>query len=106
MIASSASSAAGLQSFNKLGRVDVRKGTTGDIVAVTGLKMSKSAIPFTNAEGIRPLPRLRVDEPTLEMVFSINGSPLAGKGKYVTTQQLRMRLEELEKNVAASSSSG
>ncbi len=49
-----------------------------------------------------PLPRLKVDEPTLEMVFSINSSPLAGKdGKFVTTRQLKSRLDkELERNVA------
>jgi GTP-binding protein len=50
----------------------------------------------------RPLPRLTVDEPTLEMVFSINNSALAGRvGKYVTTRQLKSRLlKELERNVA------
>ncbi|MDZ4850446.1 MAG: translational GTPase TypA [Pirellulaceae bacterium] len=96
------SSAAGLQAFNKLGRVDVEKGTTGDIVAVTGLEDVEIGDTLCQRGEIRPLPRLRVDEPTLEMVFSINSSPLAGKdGKYVTTRQLRMRLEkELEKNVA------
>ncbi len=49
-----------------------------------------------------PLPRLSVDEPTLEMVFQINSSPFAGRdGQFVTTRQLKTRLmKELERNVA------
>lgn len=91
-----------LQSFDKLGRVDAESAVAGDIVAVIGLEDVEIGDTICERGVNKPLPRLRVDEPTLEMVFSINSSPLAGKdGKYVTTRQLRTRLEkELERNVA------
>ena len=95
-------SIANLQMFDKLGRVDIEKATAGDIVAVVGIEDIDIGDTICNRGEVNPLPRLRVDEPTLEMIFSINTSPLAGKdGKYVTTRQLRTRLEkELERNVA------
>lgn len=91
-----------LQMFDKLGRVDVEDAKAGDIVAVVGLENIEIGDTICNRGEVNPLPRLRVDEPTLEMIFSINTSPLAGKdGKYVTTRQLKARLEkELERNVA------
>lgn len=93
---------ANLQMFDKLGRVDIEKATAGDIVAVVGIENIDIGDTICNRGEVNPLPRLRVDEPTLEMIFSINTSPLAGKdGKYVTTRQLKTRLEkELERNVA------
>jgi GTP-binding protein len=93
---------ANLQMFDKLGRIDIEKATAGDIVAVVGIENIDIGDTICNRGEVNPLPRLRVDEPTLEMIFSINTSPLAGKdGKYVTTRQLKMRLEkELERNVA------
>ncbi len=93
---------ANLQMFDKLGRVDIEKATAGDIVAVVGIENIDIGDTICNRGEVNALPRLRVDEPTLEMIFSINTSPLAGKdGKYVTTRQLKMRLEkELERNVA------
>ncbi len=93
---------ANLQMFDKLGRIDIEQATAGDIVAVVGIENIEIGDTICNRGEVRPLPRLRVDEPTLEMIFSINTSPLAGKdGKYVTTRQLRTRLEkELERNVA------
>ena len=95
-------SIANLQMFDKLGRVDIDQATAGDIVAVVGIENIDIGDTICNRGEVNPLPRLRVDEPTLEMIFSINTSPLAGKdGKYVTTRQLRTRLEkELERNVA------
>ena len=96
------STVANLQAFDKLGRVDIDNAKAGDIVAVVGLSNIEIGDTICNRGEVNPLPRLRVDEPTLEMNFSINTSPLAGKdGKYVTTRQLKMRLEkELERNVA------
>jgi GTP-binding protein len=91
-----------LQVFDKLGRVDAERVEAGDIVAVIGLDTIEIGDTICNRGQVNPMPRLRVDEPTLEMIFSINTSPLAGRdGKYVTTRQLKTRLEkELERNVA------
>jgi GTP-binding protein len=93
---------ANLQQFDKLGRIDTESASAGDIVAVVGLENIEIGDTICNRGQVNALPRLRVDEPTLEMIFSINTSPLAGRdGKYVTTRQLKMRLEkELERNVA------
>jgi GTP-binding protein len=92
----------GVQSFDKLGRIDVEEATAGDIAAVSGIEDVEIGDTICDAADPRPLPRLTVDEPTLSMVFGINTSPLVGKsGKFLTTRHLRDRLEkELEKNVA------
>jgi GTP-binding protein len=91
-----------LYTFDKLGRVEVAEATAGDVVAVVGLQNVEIGDTISDNAHRRRLPRLTVDEPTLEMVFTINSSPFAGReGKYVTTRQLRDRLErELERNVA------
>ncbi len=93
---------ASLSVFDKLGRVEVEEASAGDVVAVVGLAEIEIGDTICARGDVRPLPRLTVDEPTLEMIFSINTSPLAGReGKYVTTRQLKARLEkELERNVA------
>lgn len=93
---------ANLQIFDKLGRIDTEMASAGDIVAVVGLTDIEIGDTICNRGELNALPRLRVDEPTLEMIFSVNTSPLAGRdGKYVTTRQLKSRLEkELERNVA------
>ncbi|NBW95672.1 MAG: translational GTPase TypA, partial [Planctomycetia bacterium] len=92
----------GVQSFDKLGRIDVEEATAGDIAAVSGIEDVEIGDTICDALDPRPLPRLTVDEPTLSMVFGINTSPLVGKsGKFLTTRHLRDRLDkELEKNVA------
>jgi GTP-binding protein len=88
--------------FENLGRTEVQRAEAGDVVALVGLDDVEIGDTICDAETLRPLPRLTVDEPTLEMIFTINSSPFAGRdGKYVTTRQLRERLfRELERNVA------
>jgi GTP-binding protein len=91
-----------LNSFDKLGRVDVERAEAGEVVAIIGIEDIEIGDTICDLELTEPLPRISVDEPTLEMVFSINSSPLVGKeGKYVTSRQLRERLiKELDRNVA------
>ncbi len=88
--------------FENLGRLEVPRAEAGDVVALVGLENVEIGDTICTLEFPRALRRLTVDEPTLEMVFSINNSPFAGRdGKYVTTRQLRERLfRELERNVA------
>jgi GTP-binding protein len=92
----------GLFLFDKLGRTEVEEATAGDIAAIVGLPDVEIGDTVSCSEEPRALPRLAVDEPTLQMVFAVNTSPLAGRsGKYVTTRHLRDRLmRELERNVA------
>jgi len=88
--------------FDKLGRAEVPEATAGDVVALVGLEDVEIGDTVTDPARPVALPRLTVDEPTLEMIFTINNSPLAGKeGKFVTSRNLRDRLnKELERNVA------
>lgn len=88
--------------FQGLARVDLKEATIGDIVAIAGIEGINIGDTITDAENPKPLPRIKVDEPTISMVFSINTSPFAGKeGKYVTSRNLRERLEkELLYNVS------
>lgn len=93
---------AGLFVFDKLGRMATESASAGDIVAIEGLVDVEIGDTITAPEVGAAMTRLSVDEPTLEMVFSVNTSPMVGReGKYVTTRQLKARLtKELERNVA------
>lgn len=93
---------ASIFAFQNLGRAEVESAEAGEVVALVGLENVEIGDTVADAELGVALPRLSVDRPTLEMVFTINSSPLAGKeGKYVTARQLRERLfKELERNVA------
>jgi len=88
--------------FDKLGRVETEEATAGDITAIVGLENVTIGDTISDPQERRALPRVTVDEPTIQMVFGINSSPFAGReGKYVTSQHLSARLKkELERNVA------
>ncbi len=88
--------------FDKLGRSEVEKATAGDLAAIVGLEEVTIGDTISDAERPRALPRLTVDEPTLQMIFGVNSSPLAGRdGRYLTSRHIRQRLlKEVEKNVA------
>lgn len=88
--------------FESLGRKKVTEVTAGDICAVVGLEDFNIGDTIADAENPEALPVISVDEPTMNMLFSINNSPFFGKdGKFVTSRHLRDRLiKETEKNLA------
>ncbi|MCQ2789046.1 MAG: translational GTPase TypA [bacterium] len=91
-----------LYGFEDLGRVEIEEAHAGDIVGVAGfsdIQIGETICSLTNPVA---LPLIKIDEPTLQMNFSVNDSPFAGtEGKFVTSRQLRKRLYlELEKNVS------
>jgi GTP-binding protein len=91
-----------LYTFRDLQRREQKEVRAGNIVAVAGIPNVGIGDTLADPEDPRPLPPIKVEEPTVRMTFSINDSPFAGReGKYVTTRQLRDRLDqELESNVA------
>jgi len=74
----------------------------GDIVAIMGIEDFEIGDTIADFENPEALPRIKIDEPTISMLFTINNSPFFGKeGKYVTSRHLRERLfKETEKNLA------
>lgn len=88
--------------FEGLGKKKVSEVKAGDICAVVGFDAFQIGDSFVDLENPEPLPRTAIDEPTLNMTFSINNSPFFGKdGKFVTSNHLKERLtKELEKNLA------
>ncbi|MES2731084.1 MAG: translational GTPase TypA [Bacteroidota bacterium] len=91
-----------LQVFEGLGRVKVSEVKAGEICAITGLEDFEIGDTLADADKPEPLPRISIDEPTMNMMFTINNSPFYGRdGKYVTSRHLRDRLfKEIEKNLA------
>jgi GTP-binding protein len=88
--------------FEGLGKVKVTEVQTGDICAFTGIEGFEIGDTVADFENPEAMPTMKIDEPTMSMLFTINNSPFFGKdGKFVTSRHLRDRLfKELEKNLA------
>ncbi|GAA4440591.1 translational GTPase TypA [Pontibacter saemangeumensis] len=91
-----------LQIFEGLGRKSVPEVSAGEICAVTGIEGFDIGDTIADINNPEPLKRISIDEPTMNMLFTINNSPFFGKeGKFVTSRHLRDRLfKETEKNLA------
>ena len=85
-----------------LNRVAVEDAKAGDIVCVSGLENVSIGDTICSPTLVEPVPFVKISEPTVEMLFSVNDSPFAGKeGKFVTTRHLRDRLfKEMLKDVS------
>ncbi len=88
--------------YEGLEKVNVKQAEAGDIVIVTGIEEIGIGVTIAQLENPKGLPIIPIDEPTLNMDFMVNTSPLAGKeGKFVTSRQIKERLtKELLVNVA------
>jgi GTP-binding protein len=91
-----------LYAFEGLKREAIASASFGEIVALAGVEGIEIGETVTSADNPRALPVIAVDEPTISMIFGVNNSPFAGtEGKYVTSRQLKERLDrELLSNVA------
>ncbi len=91
-----------IQGFHGLTRVEIDSASAGDIVAFAGIPEPKVSETICDPACVEALPPLTVDEPTISMTFEVNTSPFLGReGKFVTSRQIRERLErEAIHNVA------
>ena len=91
-----------LQTFEGLGRAKTAEVKAGDICAVVGIEVFEIGDTIADFENPEQLEVIHIDEPTMNMLFTINNSPFFGKeGKFVTSRHIHDRLQkELEKNLA------
>ena len=88
--------------FLGLNRIEIESAQAGDLIAISGMEDINVGETITPTDAQEALPVLRIDEPTLQMTFSVNNSPFAGReGKHVTARKIEDRLElELETDVS------
>lgn len=91
-----------LHVFEGLGRIKTNQVSSGDICAIVGIDGFDIGDSVCDAENPEALPTIKIDEPTMSMLFSINDSPFFGQdGKFVTSRHIQDRLDkELDKNLA------
>lgn len=91
-----------IMGFHGLERIEMEEATAGDIITFSGMDKLFISDTLCDRDNVEALPPLTIDEPTVTMTFQVNNSPFAGKeGKFVTSRQIRERLdEELLHNVA------
>ncbi|MBR1779445.1 MAG: translational GTPase TypA [Clostridia bacterium] len=91
-----------LYQYQGLKRVEAEEASLGDIVCVSGIADLNIGETVCAPEKVEPLPFIKIDEPTVSMLFMVNNSPFAGQdGKYITSRNIRDRLfKEVETNVA------
>ncbi|OGW45717.1 MAG: GTP-binding protein TypA [Nitrospirae bacterium RBG_13_41_22] len=91
-----------LFTFQGLEKIETKEVSAGEIIALAGIEGINIGDTITDTETPRALPRIKVDKPTISVVFSVNTSPFSGReGRYVTSRKLRERLEkELLYNVS------
>lgn len=91
-----------LVGFAGLDRIDVKEASAGDIVAIAGNPDVNIGETITDTNDPKALPLLAIEEPTINMTFSVNSSPFAGsEGEFKTSRQIRERLyKELETDTA------
>ncbi|MBZ0265754.1 translational GTPase TypA [bacterium] len=82
-----------LYGYSGLKRFEIQEANPGEIVAIAGIEGIQLGWTLTDPLNPKPMQALKIDEPSLEMIFSVNTSPFSGlEGKYVTSRQLRDRL--------------
>ncbi|NQX40184.1 GTP-binding protein [Pedobacter steynii] len=91
-----------LYTFEGLGKIRATEVKSGDICAVVGIEGFDIGDTIADFDAPEQLPVIKIDEPTMNMLFTINNSPFFGKeGKFVTSQRIKERLyKEMEKNLA------
>jgi len=91
-----------LYEFNGLKRTEIQEAKMGDIIALAGIEDINIGETLCDADNPEPLDFVKIDEPTISMMFLVNNSPFAGReGKFVTSRTLRERLfREIKTNVS------
>jgi len=91
-----------LYTWQGLKRVEIAEAKAGEVVAIAGIEEIQIGETVSDRESPKPLPAIRVDEPTISMIFGVNTSPWSGReGQFVTSRKIRERLEAEVRKMSA-----